>query len=162
MKRNIIIIVLIAIAMYVYQEYFQTTDETTRDTTGKVVEGGDVSATLLRVGDCLNFELDPNAVTTGTEVSGFQVMPCTELHDAEVVGEKNLRFSTFPTENSWERHTNFCTAAFESYTGVNFDGSPYNWISLQPTKEGWDSGDRTIQCLAFLLSGEKMGASIES
>ena len=162
MKRNIILAVLIGIGFFVYQEYFQTTDETTRDSSGKVIEGGDVSATLLRVGDCVDLPWDPSSVPENNEVEDFKVVPCTELHDGEIVGEKELRFSTFPSEDSWERHSSFCTQEFESYTGVKFDDSPYNWLPFTPTKEGWDLGDKTIQCLAFLLSGEKMGASIKN
>ena len=51
-------------------------DETTRNESGQVQEGGDVGVFRLQVGDCLNEDIV-------TEQSSIPVVPCDEPHDSQ-------------------------------------------------------------------------------
>ena len=160
MKRNVILIVLIAVGFFVYTEYFQVTDETTRDASGEVVEAGEVSAGLNKVGDCIFSAL----MEVGDYESKFKTVPCTELHDSEIVGRKDLLIDTWPgeaTSNAWDEHSDFCLDDYESYTGLDFETGPHQMFPFMPSKEMWDSGDKLILCVAQLPNGELMGASIK-
>ena len=159
MKRGVVLIVLIAVGFFVYTEYFQVTDETTRDASGEVIEAGEVSAGLNRVGDCIIF-----AYVLGDSASEFKTVPCTELHNSEIFSRKNLLINTWPglsTSNAWDEHTAFCADDYESYTGLDYETGPHEIFPLVPNKEMWDFGDKIVLCVAELPNGELMGASIK-
>ena len=160
MKRGVVLIVLIAVGFFVYTEYFQVTDETTRDASGEVVEAGDVSVGLNKVGDCI-FSA---SIEVGISESKFKTVPCTELHNSEIFSRKNLLINTWPglsTSNAWDEHTAFCADDYESYTGLDYETGPHEIFPLVPNKEMWDFGDKIVLCVAQLPNEELMGASIK-
>src|SRR5262245_65923680 len=59
-------------------------DHTTRDDAGAVVEGGEVGAFRIRLGDCL-----AQIAPTG-EFESVNAVPCSEPHAAEVYAAFNL------------------------------------------------------------------------
>jgi len=101
-----------------------------------------VAADDLKVGECFNI---PN----GTTVQTVEKHPCTESHNAEVIfiGEYTDG-TTYPISLSLDRYIqSSCVPAFESYVGRAFDTDPaLNVGYFHPTRDGWDSGDRTITC----------------
>ena len=101
-----------------------------------------VSADDLAVGDCLNL---PN----GTSVQTVEKQPCTEGHAAEVffVGEYS-EGTSYPISLALDRYVeSMCVPAFEAFAGRAMDDDPALAIGyFYPSRDGWNSGDRTITC----------------
>jgi hypothetical protein len=53
-----------------------------------------------------------------------------------------------------------CVDAFEEWVGVRFSESSLDLLYLYPNENGWEFGDRTIQCLAFPLDGQPLERSV--
>jgi len=141
-----------------------STDSTTRDESGQITEAGDLGAFKIKVGDCIllpNEFSEPgrDELVEFTKVAG---VPCTELHDAEIVGARTLPEGDFPGEDALNGALgDFCILAYEKYVGIPYDtDAPHTVYPLVPLADGWVQGDREIQCYAQLTSGEQMGASI--
>lgn len=165
-KRFFVVGVLVLGLAWLFQ-FFQniqaSTDSSTRNDTGKIVSSGDVGVHVLRLGDCLTLPDVWDEVGDGEVFDIYEVqgVPCTELHDAEVVGLTTLNDSSFPgTDELFDRMTSFCVSEYESYTGASFAETPHDIAPIVPTSESWTDGDRTVQCLAYNTSGEPLGASI--
>ena len=92
------------------------------------------------------------------------VVPCTETHDEEVVGQ--LRYPAgeddpFPGDPSVIDHAeDECLEAFERWVGRPYLESSLELGYLWPQAEGWDIGDRTILCLAYLPGGLPLDESV--
>lgn len=166
-SKNIPIGLIIAIGIAIYG-YLQVPDSkkdnTTRDENGEVIEAGDVGVMVLKIGDCVNI---PNEVKTSDssetyKFSSFKVTPCTDLHDAENFSSKILAFTPYPGEDAlYGDLSDFCIDDFTSYTGLQYDSSTmYKIFPIIPLEEGWSKGDRRLDCLASLISGEKLSSSI--
>lgn len=100
-----------------------------------------VAASDLKVGDCFN-------TTDTTTISTVEAQPCTNSHNAEVVFVGEYSGDTYPISLSLDRYIEeSCVPAFESYVGRAFDSDPALSIGyFYPTRDGWDSGDKTITC----------------
>jgi len=100
-----------------------------------------VSADDLAVGDCFNI---PDGVTVQT----VEKHPCNESHNAEVIFVGDYTGETYPISLSLESFIeDSCVPAFETYVGRAIDTEPELSLGyFHPTREGWDSGDRTISC----------------
>jgi len=137
-----------------------STDSTTRDGSGQISEAGDLGAFKINVGDCI---LSPGeSVEFTEEFTKLVGVPCTELHDAEIVGAITLPEGDFPGEDSLDGVLNeFCVPAYEKYVGIPYDtDAPHVIYLFNPTADSWAQGDREVLCYASLTSGEQMGASI--
>lgn len=100
-----------------------------------------VAADDLKVGECFNI---PN----GSTVKTVEKQPCTESHNAEVFFVGEYTGDSFPISLSLNRYIDeSCVPAFESFVGRAIDSDPELSIGyFHPTRDGWDSGDRTITC----------------
>jgi len=129
-------------------------DETTRNEEGAIVEGGEISAFSINVGDCLV------GASTG-EVSGFDGVPCSEPHDNEVIHTFDLADGDFPGEAAMETQaTDRCLAEFETYVGIDYESSIYGLTWLVPTDGSWGQGDREVACLVNNFDGtQKVGTA---
>jgi len=143
-------------------------DETTRDSSGEVVEGGDVGVFALKVGDCVDASTFLDAVADGnpTEVEQFAALPCTDAHTGEVVLVDDQFFADldeFPTEDDlYDSAAPACIGALDDYTGTSYESSPYDFASLIPTSESWEAiDDRGLICVGVTLD-EALDAPIES
>jgi hypothetical protein len=145
-----------------WQNWRTTNDSSTRDDTGEIVESGTVGIFVVKLGDCVLIPSSwRNAPDEGVEVSQVQGVPCTELHDGEVVGEIIFDDEGFPgQEVLFARMDEFCIPAYENYTGASFSESPHDYLPLVPTSDSWTQGDRIGQCFAVNIDGEQLGASI--
>lgn len=148
-----------------WQSYRSTNDSSTRDDSGEIVESGTLGVLIVRVGDCVlipsSWRDKKDAVDDVVMVSQVEGIPCTELHDAEVVGEINSVDLGFPGETVlFERMENFCVNLYESYTGASYMKSPHVVLPLVPTSTSWAQGDRKSQCFALNIEDKQLGASI--
>ena len=120
-----------------------------RDDGGAITDGGTLSVEDLRVGDCFVFADEQD------EVSEVDARPCSEPHEYEIYHVSTLdREGAYPTEGEWVTHIiDACSPTFASYVGRDYEESVLEIVPFTPTEEGWDDGDRVIQC-AVLDPGE--------
>lgn len=131
-------------------------DESTRDETGEVVEGGDVGALRLQVGDCL-------AEEALGDVESVPVVPCEEPHDSELYHTFDLAEAEYPGEDSIiESAQQGCLATFEAFVGAPYETSIYDIAYLYPVEESWNAiNDRTVLCGVYLVDGSLAVGSAE-
>ena len=127
-------------------------DDTTRDDSGAVQEGGDVGVFRLQVGDCLNDDIV-------TEQSSIPVVPCDEPHDSQIYAAFDLSGSEFPGTLTVESESqDGCLERFEEIFGP-YEASPYFFGYLYPTEDSWNEiNDREVLCVAS--TGETMTEDI--
>lgn len=126
-------------------------DETVRDDLGTVQEGGDVGVFRIRVGDCLDAEVQE-------EQQSVPVVPCEEPHRSEVYASFDLDEGPYPGPLTVEEQSgDGCLARFEPTFGEPYETSPYFISILFPSEDGWkEIDDREVLCLAYgteLLTG---------
>jgi Septum formation len=115
-----------------------------------------VSADDLKVGDCFNI---PN----GTSIQTVEHHPCNENHNAEVVLVKDYDGATYPISLSLDSFIESnCVPAFETYVGRAIDSEPELSIGyFYPSRDSWESGDRTIICYVALPDESPMTESVK-
>lgn len=104
------------------------------------------SAQPAEVGDCVQI----GDTLEGTEVDGVPTLDCGEEHDGQVVHMFDLPDGNFPNPDEvLAAVTQRCSEGFEEFVGIPFEESrlALNWLS--PLEEGWDAGDRSVQCVAY-------------
>ena len=155
------IIILGAVAIF---GYFQVADsekdESTRDASGEVVESGDVGVYVLQIGDCL---LYPSSVDiSGGELPDqLKAVPCTELHNLEVISSHTLADGPYPSDAKLlELEQTFCWDDYDSYTKTKLASPPHLVQLIYPVETSWANGDREITCTFGMPNNEKLGASI--
>lgn len=165
----IVVVVFLAVPFLLNlgQNWRASRDATTRDDQGQIVESGNLGVLVTKVGDCV---LLPSSVLAyvrnlegedGMTLTQIQGVPCTELHDAEIVGEINFNDASYPGQEALlSRMVDNCISAYEDYTGASFSDSPHDVFPLAPTSESWAQGDRKGQCFAVNLEGKQLGASL--
>jgi hypothetical protein len=132
-------------------------DETSRDESGEVVEGGDVGSLSLNVGDCI----ESAAVGSVTDVP---VVPCSDPHDSEVIALFDMEDGDFPgaAEAQSIAQTECTGSLFTDYVGLDYQSSIYGVSFLVPTEETWDAiDDREIVCLATDAAGAPLTGSVK-
>ena len=100
-----------------------------------------VAADDLAVGDCFNI---PN----GTSIQTVEKHPCNESHNAEVIFVGEYTGDSYPISLSLDSYIDdSCVPAYESYVGRSIDAEPELSLGyFYPSRDGWDSGDKTITC----------------
>ena len=133
-------------------------DQAVRDADGLVVEGNESTDVFtLQVGDCLN---DADA---GETVSAVPTVPCAEPHDSEIYASFILGDTSFPGIDAvLEEADAACLSGFESFIGVDYLDSRYDFSYYYPTESSWGNGDREVLCLVYDPSGEKVTGTLES
>lgn len=123
------------------------TDETTRDDEGNIVEGGEISAFALNVGDCFT------DLPIG-EVETLEAVPCADEHGSEVYHLFDVTLDEFDAEAIDEQAATGCFDAFEPYVDASYETSFYDFTYLYPTEDSWRFGDdREIACLVVPYEG---------
>lgn len=108
----------------------------------------------LTTGDCvlLPDDFDVASVTT---------THCTQEHHAEVVGSIILSELTLPERADLDtRAEEGCRPHFETYVGSTVTKSTMELMWLLPTDDSWQTGDRTITCLAVAPDGQVITQSL--
>lgn len=136
-------------------------DSTVRDETGAVQEGGDVGVFRLQVGDCFNSPALTPGVTT--EVQDVAALPCDEPHENEVYDAFDMTESTYPGVEATNTIANEgCLERFEAFVGLAYEQSIYGILTLTPTEQSWETGDREVLCiLADAVNGELITGSVK-
>jgi hypothetical protein len=157
------VIVAVLLVIWYFGESDSSVDETVRDTTGEVVEAGTVGALILQLGDCLNFpgEFSEENVFRFSET---KVVPCTELHDAQIVGEYLIDDGDYPGNDfftNYDETNNICWDKYDAFTDTSLNEPPHEYHLLYPSEDSWLQGDRNLQCMFYMSDGGKLGASLE-
>lgn len=126
------------------------------DETGTPVDetGDDVFS--IEVGDCLN-----DADTSG-EVSTVPIVECSEPHDSEAYDAGDLDDGDFPGDDAIGQAAELlCGPSFESFIGLDYDASAYDYSYYFPTEESWEAGDREVLCVAFADDASKITGTLK-
>lgn len=131
-------------------------DNTTRDEAGAIVDGGEIGAFRIQVGDCLG------AIGDG-EFESTQGIPCDQPHQYEVYFAFNLPDGDFPGDNAVaETGEERCYNVFFPYVGTAYEESVYGFTTLLPTEASWDQlDDREVLCLISNYDGTDKTGSAE-
>ncbi|QYH36620.1 septum formation family protein [Salinibacterium sp. M195] len=118
-------------------------------------EGTTENIFSVGVGDC-------EAVSqTADEVDSTRTIDCSEPHATEFYAVVIVPDGDFPEQDAmYALGDAECLAAFESYIGVNYDDSIYDFSYYSPSTETWASGDREILCYAYDYSGAQIAGSV--
>jgi hypothetical protein len=124
-------------------------DNTTRNEQGEITEAGGVGVFVLEVGDCIQL---PDGAT---EVQSLEGVPCDQPHDAQLFAQYDMSEATYPSEMELQTSaTQGCDFNWLSVFGVERAAMPDKDMSFfYPLAEGWDQGDRKVQCLVVSMDG---------
>lgn len=135
-------------------------DDTTRDETGQIVEGGEVGVNALKLGDCFN----DNPVETDAEVVDVltvQAVPCSEPHDNEVYYLGALPEAPYPGEDLVDELVlDQCLTVFEAFAGVSYEESRLDVGRIFPSEANWADEDRGYICLVYDVELQKLEGSM--
>ena len=131
-------------------------DDTVRDDSGAIVEGGGLGAFALQVGDCFNWPAEDLIIS-------LEAVPCSQPHDAEAYLEFDQTGDEYPGAEAVALATEMgCFAAFERYVGIPWEASELDIAALEPTQESWeDGGDREVTCAIVSYDGSKLVGSTQ-
>jgi hypothetical protein len=92
---------------------------------------------LYPVGTCISYP----AAGEGQQV------PCSEVHDVEVVGYIELTGDKHPASlEQWREATPGCATVARSYVGGNLSTKGLEWSHLPLQVSSWEAGRRTVEC----------------
>jgi hypothetical protein len=109
-----------------------------------VVDKGTVTATTVKVGDCLK------EIPDGTRVLTVETVECEESHAGEVFAVLLMPKGDFPGASAIEDYQNRCEPALASYSPDSITDNSVQLYVLYPTAETWQQGDRAVTCVATL------------
>jgi len=116
-----------------------------RSSSGEITRAGDLTASELQVGDCFDLK-DPAA----DEVGDVTARPCTDEHEYEMFFVGSLPEGAYPADDAFATFVSGnCVEAFESFVGKGYADSELDIFWLKPLNEGWEAGDRSIQCAVY-------------
>lgn len=124
-----------------------------RNESGVIIQGGEIDAGDLEIGDCFNGR--------SAEVEKVAAVPCAEPHDFELYHSYDLAYDEFPgadvIEVEWLRG---CLLAFEEFVATPFDESKLDISGIFPQEGTWnDLGDREVLCSVTALDGSRLSGS---
>lgn len=123
-----------------------------RDSTGTIAEGGSVSATAVRVGDCLNGLDDLSNITS------LPAVPCAEPHEGEVFDVFDLPSGPYPGDAGLESVVeDECNTRLADFSAAAVADPNVGLYYLGPREVNWDAGDREVVCIATTLDGPSTG-----
>ena len=119
-----------------------------RDASGQVVEGGEVDAFDLRVGDCF---INQNA----GQFNSVPVVPCAELHFYELFHSFDVPGVEYPGADEVSAiASDTCADQFENFIGFSYGDSVWDVTAVTPTEDTWDDeGGREAICAVYPLNG---------
>lgn len=113
--------------------------------------GGNVFT--LKPGTCYQMPDDTESV------SEVEIVECSESHDLEVYHTFDMADGEFPGVEAAEEAANSgCKEAFDTFVGMAWADSKYDFATLYPTEETWAEGDREIVCAIGDPAGRTTGS----
>jgi hypothetical protein len=107
-----------------------------------LVGRGSVSATDVSMGDCLAEMPDSSLIST------VKIVDCADPHVGEVFAVFTMPDGDFPGQAAITEYQNSCEPALPSYASAAVADPELGLFVLYPTADSWDTGDRTVTCLA--------------
>lgn len=104
----------------------------------------------LETGDCLADFFETGADGEYIEVFLVDTPPCAEPHAMEVYAHTDLLWSesTYPgVDEAFRIGEDWCFDQYDVFIGGDYAVSDYEVWTFVPQEQGWNSGDRTVQCL---------------
>ncbi|MGB5756298.1 MAG: septum formation family protein [Acidimicrobiales bacterium] len=133
-----------------------TSDESTRNDAGDIVEAGDVGVLALGVGDCFD---DPSE--DATEVASVAAVPCDQPHDNQAYAVFDLPDGDWLGQDPVvDAAFTGCLDRFEAAIGEPYDVSPLDILPLYPTEDSWNAGDHEVVCAVYNVDLSKLTASV--
>lgn len=124
-----------------------------RDPTGTVTQGGEISATALKVGDCVNNLKDSN------DVLSLPGVPCAKAHEGEVFAVFDLPEGDYPGQAAVDEQVSTqCNSRLTAYSPSAQDNPAIGLFSVYPLEQNWVRGDREVVCIATAKSGTTTGS----
>jgi hypothetical protein len=112
---------------------------------GAITRAGDLVVADLRVGDCFDLK-DADEET----IDDVTARPCGEAHEFELMYRGGVSSDGYPSEAAFQAWLqDNCLPAFAEYVGVSFPESTLDIFWFQPTEDGWDAGDHSVQCAIY-------------
>ena len=134
-------------------------DHSTRDDAGEIVEGGEVGAFRIRLGDCIASMAEEGLFES------VNAVPCSEPHEAEVYAAFNLADAdaAWPGTAAVDRQADQgCYDRFSAFVGTSYERSMYGYGSMTPTKDSWEQiDDREVLCMITTIDGSLSTGSAE-
>lgn len=116
-------------------------DETTRDDSGAITEGGELGVFQIEVGDCFD-------VGDADEVETVDAIPCDQPHVYEAFATFELTGEDYPGDVVvGEQAGAGCIERFEAYVGAPYETSSLYVFPISPSEQTWeDEDDREVIC----------------
>jgi hypothetical protein len=112
-----------------------------RDDRGNVIDGGVVSVTSIRVGDCLVEHAD------GSPQSTVKLTPCNQPHREEAYANFEIPMAEFPDQNEIDRLAEAgCLSRFEKYVGAPIDETELEFYFFRPILAPNTHTDSGVTC----------------
>jgi hypothetical protein len=109
----------------------------------------------IAIGTCFN-------VPATATIQTVEKQGCTDSHDAEVIHVAEYGESTYPISLTIDRFvSDSCVPAFQAYVGKALEDSGLTLGYFYPSRDSWDSGDRTVTCYAAREDGAKLTKSVK-
>jgi hypothetical protein len=141
-----------AIAIVLAVGYFASAR---RDGSGQVTDGGTLSVTDLRVGDCF----DAGDETT---ISDVDAIPCNEAHPYQVFHVQDHPTASYPTDAEFSAiFESVCVGPFETFVGMSYVSSALYADMITPSEESFDDGDREYVCVLYDPANEALTSTME-
>ena len=136
---------------------FFALDNTGRDSSGSIVDAGEIGVFSLQVGDCLNDFPSIDELQGGLVSEGLGV-PCSTPHQYEVFYETffDKNDSVLDIESA---AGDVCLEQFEGYVGASYRLSSLDFVFFIPSEESWEQGDRELTCLLTSEDGTPLAGS---
>lgn len=128
-----------------------------RDSGGEITGSGTLQIEDVRVGDCFD-------VGEADEVGEVNAGPCTDPHGYEMFHLARWNGAdTYPSDDAMlDFIIDTCVPVFEAYVGMSYETSVIDFVPFTPTEEGWEDGDRVIQCALVDPGNERLTTSLRS
>lgn len=149
---SVAVAIVILLGVYLYN-----TRPAARSDAGEVVASGTEAVTDLRVGDCIRDELQDGTF------SSVVVVPCSDLHDAEVYAVFAIALTNFSESGVAQEADEGCFERLDDYLGSAPWSASLEISSFVPTSSSWSAGDRTVTCMlgdSAPTTGSKRGTAI--
>jgi hypothetical protein len=131
-------------------------DNTVRDESGAIIEGGGLGAFAVQTGDCFN-------IPEEELIQSLEAVPCSQPHDAEAFDSFKQSGDTWPGQDAVSEASAWgCYERFETFVGIPWDESELDFWYLEPTRESWEEGDdREVICAITSFDGSPLVGSMQ-